>query len=87
MVIKDIDHYKLKTVSNAEMNELTTMMQGGLENAAPDRVKIYFHSWTLKHPDGRTLIYFFPRERYFVSRAGESDYIIALLQYIGYLKC
>lgn len=87
MVIKEVNNYKLKTVSNAEMNELTSMIETGIEKADPERIKVYFHSWVLKHGDGQTLIYYFPKERYFVNRNGEENYIVALLQYIGYLKC
>ena len=87
MVVKDVGNYKLKTVSNAEMNELSSLIEKGLENGKEDRVRHFFHSLILKYPDGRTLVFYFPRERYFVSRLGEENYLTAFLQYIGYLKC
>lgn len=87
MVIKQVGNYKVKTVSNAEMIQLSEMLEKGCENADPEKVEHYFHEWTLKHPNGQTLRYFFPRERFFVERLGEGNYIVALLQYIGYLKC
>ena len=87
MVIKDVGNYRVKTVSNAEMDELKTIMSIGCDLADPERVKRYFHSWTLKHGNGQTLKYFFPKERYFVSRLGEENYMVAMLQYIGYIKC
>ena len=41
------------------------------------KFKKYFYVWV--HYD--TGVYFFPKEKYFVSRDGETNYAVALLQY------
>lgn len=87
MVTKTVGNYTLKTVSNAEMNELSSLILNGCENADPKLVERYFHSWKLKSYTGKISIYYFPKERYFVSRLGEENYAVAMLRYSGFLKC
>ena len=87
MVKQKVGNYNLKTATKVEMLELQTMIDEGCENHRQDRVDRYFHSFALKYPNGQTLQYYFPRERFFIDRLGETNYVIALLQYIGTLKC
>lgn len=75
MVIKEVRNYKIKAQSNAEVEKIEQMME--TEEYYKEEFRKYFHVWVQQG----TGVYYFIKEKYFVSRNGISNYAIALLQY------
>lgn len=63
-----------------QLNEMSELLD--FEFYESEKFKKYFYVWV----HCGTGIYFFPREKYFVSRDGETNYVVALLQYGAGLK-
>lgn len=75
MVIKDVRNYKIKAQSYDEVEKIEKLMD--TEEYYREEFRKYFHVWV----QSGTGVYYFIKEKYFVSRNGISNYAIALLQY------
>ena len=75
MVTKCIRNYEVKGQSYAEVEKIEKMMQ--TEDYFKEEFRKYFHVW-IKTNVG---VFYFIKEKYFVSRNGVTNYAIALLQY------
>ena len=75
MVTREINNYVVKAQSHKELD----LIQDFLTNATythPD-FKTYFHVWS----ESNTRIFYFIKEKYFISRDGVTNYPVALMRY------
>ena len=75
MTTKVIRNYELKAQSKTELDKIEKLMESE-EYYKKDFLE-YFHVWVQEGVG----VFYFPKEKYFVSRSGISNYAIALLQY------
>lgn len=76
MVKKQIRNYQLKSYSNKEMEEIEQCMLK--EDIDSEMFQKYFHVFKIPNVG----IFYFIKERHFESRDGETNYAIALLNYV-----
>lgn len=75
MVCKQVRNYVIKTQSKVELDKIENLME--TEKWNTEEFQKYFHVWA-KAGYG---IFYFPKEKYFYSRDGVTNYAIALQQY------
>lgn len=75
MVKRQIRNYIVKAQSNAELDKIEYHME--TEEYYKEDFRKYFHVWVHEG----TGVYYFIKEKYFVSRDGVTNYALALLSY------
>lgn len=78
MTQRKVGNYVLKAQTKGELDTLEKHMN--LLDYRTESFATYFHVWYVNERK----VYCFPKEKYFVSRDGVSNYAIALLQYVGH---
>ena len=75
MVTRRVRNYEVKANSKAEVDAIEKHMTN--EDYLSEDFKKYFHVWLRKNVG----VYYFIKEKYFVSRGNVTNYAIALLEY------
>lgn len=80
MTTKQIRNYEIKAQSKTELDKIEQLMEK--EEYYREEFQNYFHVWVQQGIG----VFYFPKEKYFVSRNGIANYAIALLQYGGNVR-
>lgn len=80
MTSKLIRNYEIKAQSKTELDHIEELMSK--EEYYKEEFQKYFHVWVQESVG----VFYFPKEKYFVSRNGIANYAIALLQYGGNVR-
>ena len=80
MTSKKVNNYELKAQSKTELDHIEELMNS--EKYYTEEFQKYFHVWVQESVG----VFFFIKEKYFVSRNGVANYAIALLQYGGNVR-
>lgn len=80
MTTKKVNNYELKAQSKTELDHIEELMNKA--EYYKEEFQKYFHVW-IQEGVG---VFFFIKEKYFVSRNGVANYAIAMLQYGGNIR-
>lgn len=80
MVTKLVRNYEIKAQSKTELERIAELMD--TEEYYKEEFRKYFHVWVQDNIG----VFYFIKEKYFLSRNGITNYAIALLQYGGNVR-
>lgn len=81
MLYRTVGNYEIRALGKKDLDIMEEILNAELPYKHPE-FETYFHSWMQQNLG----IFFFPKEKHFVSWKGVNNYAIALLQYGANVK-